>query len=142
MVPALSPSGLVVLFHVNIIGSVALIIRLVDHIEAKLVAELVKLRGVRVMAGADRIDVMLLHHLEILLHLTQADHKAGDRIAVVAVYTAELDFRSIDQYDSVLYFDLPDSKAVCDDLLAALVYHRVKIRLFRIPQNRTLYRKG
>ena len=138
MIPPLSSSCLVVVFHVDIVGSVALIVRLVDHIESKLITELIKLRGVGIMAGADGIDVMLLHHLEILLHLIQADHKSGDRIAVMAVYTAEFDFRSVDQHGSILHFDFPDSQAVCDDLSAALVNHRVKEGLFRVPQNRMI----
>ena len=53
-------------FHINIVGSVALIVRLFNHIKAKLVVKLVCPGRVGIMAGADSIHIVLFHQLQIL----------------------------------------------------------------------------
>ena len=67
----------------------ALIVRLINHIKAQTVIELVSPGCIGIVAGTDGIYIMLLHHLKILLKLLHTDGKACHRIAVMAVGSPE-----------------------------------------------------
>ena len=66
--------------------------------------------------------------------MLHADDGAGHGVGIVAVYTAELDGSSIQEYLHPIYFDLPDAHSVGDDLVLALDEHGVEIGLLGIPQ--------
>ncbi len=74
---------------INRLGSMALIVRLINHIKAQTVIELVSPGCIGIVAGTDSIYIMLLHHLKILLKLLHTDGKACHRIAVMAVGSPE-----------------------------------------------------
>ena len=76
---------------------------LVDDVEAQLVAQLIEAGGVGVVAGADGVDVVLLHQRQVAQHLVKGDGKAVDGRGVVAVRAAELDGRAVELDD--LIFD-------------------------------------
>ena len=68
----------------------AFIVRFVNHNKTVFIAKLVKLRAVRIMAGTDTVDIMLLHQAQIPVDLFQRDGKAGNRVAVMAVGAVNL----------------------------------------------------
>ena len=76
--------------------AVHLDIGLVDDVEAQLVAQLVEAGRVGVMAGADGVDVVLLHQRQVAQHLVEGDRKAVDGRGIVAVRAAELDGRAVE----------------------------------------------
>ena len=114
--------------------TVALIVRLVHHIEPVLVAELVELRCVRVMACPDRVDIVLFHQAQVPVHLFQADRKAGHRIAVMTVHAVELDLLSVEVKDTVPDSHLAQTQAVRDDFLLRLDDQGVEVRILRAPE--------
>ena len=112
----------------------ALVVRFVDDVEAVQVAELVEDGGIRIVAGADRIDVVLLHQLHVRLHLLDADGIAGHRIGIVTVDAAELDGLAVEIHHAVADGDLADTHTVSDDLIRGFQHHRVEVGILRIPQ--------
>ena len=124
----------VVLTAVQLGGAVALVVGLVDDQEAVLVAQLIEHGSVGVVAGADSVEVVLLDHPQIPLHVLYADHGASDGIRVVAVYAPELDGGSVEIDLHTLHLDLPDAHPVRDDLILTFDEHGVEIGLLGIPQ--------
>ena len=110
---------------VNISGSVAFIIRLIDHIKAQAVIELVGPGRIGVMAGADSVDVVLLHHLKILHKLHRTDGKASDRVTVVAVCSMEFHLHTIYVKHSILCMNFPESHLVRNHLILRLQHQCV-----------------
>ncbi|MNR41479.1 hypothetical protein D3C85_1598740 [compost metagenome] len=72
-------------------------VTLVKHIKAVFVTQMIKFRRIRIMRSANGVDVMLLHQLQIHYHLLARSHIAGIGIAVVTVYTFELDRLTVDK---------------------------------------------
>ena len=83
----------------------ALIVRLIDDIKTETVIKLITVRRIRVMAGPDRIDVVLFHYLQIFFDLCKADCKSRHRIAVVAVCSVEFDLHAVHSYNHVTLLD-------------------------------------
>ena len=76
--------------HAQIVEEgVVLDVRLVENVEAVFVAELIKLRGVRIVAGADGVDVEALHKFDVPPHGFEREGPAGVRIVFVAVDAAD-----------------------------------------------------
>ena len=71
-------------------GAMAFLIRLVNHIEAVPIAQLDKNGGVRIMRGADGVDIVLLHQGQIPHHMLLRNGGAVKRAAIVAIDSAEL----------------------------------------------------
>ena len=65
--------------------AVRLHIALIHHIEAQLVAQIIKIRIIRIVTGADRIDVGPLHQEQVLPDALVGDCPAVIRVKVVAV---------------------------------------------------------
>ena len=76
---------------VHLSRAVALVVGFVDDHEAVLVTELIEHGGVGIVGGANSIEVILLDHLQVPLHMLQGDHGAGDGVGVVPVNATELD---------------------------------------------------
>ncbi len=110
---------------VGTLTSMALIVCLIHHIEAVLVAELVELGGIGVMAGADGVHVVGLHQPQVLMHLFQADGKACHRVAVVAVHPVKLDLLAIEVQHPVPDGHFPDTHALRDHFMGCLHDHPV-----------------
>lgn len=109
LIPSARPLLTGVIFIIQIHRSMTLIICFIDHEKSVFITHLIKHRCIRIVAGADCIDIMPLHQLQILLHLIYADGKSCYRIGIMAVHTAELHRCPIDIDDAVLDMDLSDS---------------------------------
>ena len=73
-----------------------LIVRLIDDIKPRTVLKLITIYGAfEVMAGPDRIDVVLFHYLQIFLIWRRLITKSRHRIAVVAVCSMEFDLHAV-----------------------------------------------
>ena len=125
----------VVLLTVQSRSAVALVVSFVDDHEAVLVAELVEHGSVGIVAGADGIEVVLLDHVQVPLHVLDADDGAGDGIGVVTVDTAELDGAAVEEHHVVFDVDLPETDAVGDYLVGSLQNHGVQVGLLGIPED-------
>ena len=112
----------------------ALIVRLIDDIKTETVIKLITVRRIRVMAGPDRIDVVLFHYLQIFFDLCKSDCKSRHRIAVVAVCSVEFDLHAVQVQHTVLRVDLTDADMISDHLTRRLQHQRIQIRLLGIPQ--------
>ena len=77
--------------------AVRLDVGLVDHVEAVAVAEVQPARVVGIVAGADRVDVELLHDADIPQHLGFRDHVAARGGHLVAVGALDQDGLAVDQ---------------------------------------------
>ena len=81
-----------VVFVINFTRTMAFIIRFAYYVETIFVTKLIEIRCIGIMTGADRIEVMLLHHFHVLFHLFNTDHWTCDRIGVMSVYTMKNDW--------------------------------------------------
>ena len=76
--------------------SVSLVVRFVDDIEAIFIAQLVPVRVVRVVAGAHRVDVQLLHYPDVAEHVLLGDDVGSVRVHLVAVHAFDEDRLPVD----------------------------------------------
>ena len=118
--------------------AMALVIRLADHVEAQPVIQIVEMRRVRVMAGADRVDVMLLHQLQIPHDLLLRDHRPGHRIRVMPVHAMQRDPLPVHPQHTALGRDLADADMIHNRLAGRLDHNRVQVRGLRAPQVRVV----
>ena len=58
----------------------ALIVRLIDHIESHAVAELIEPRNIGIVAGSNRVEVVGLDHAKVQQGLVHRTDRSGDRI--------------------------------------------------------------
>ena len=82
--------------------TVGLHIGLCHHEQAVLVAQLVETRVVRVVSGAHRVEVVLLHQHDIALHPIHADRTALEVVVVVAVHPVQLEVVAVDVEEAIL----------------------------------------
>ena len=101
-----------------------------------MVTKSIELCIIRIVAGANCIEVVFLDHPQIPLHVLDADHRAGYGIGVVPVDTPELDGAAVQEHHVVLDVDLPQADAVGDDLVGSLDEQGVQVGLLCIPKNR------
>ncbi|MNZ67986.1 hypothetical protein D3C78_862460 [compost metagenome] len=119
--------------------AVGLHVGLRHHEQAVLVAQLVEARVIRVVGGAHRVEVVLLHQHYVALHPIHADGPALEVIVVVAVHPVQLEVATVDIKQAVLDGDLAHPDPLRDHLqqLAPLVIERqlqlVEIRIFGVP---------
>jgi hypothetical protein len=76
-------------------------IRLVQHVQAVFVGQVVPARIVRIVRGAHGVDVGLLHQLDVLAHALHRHHAVGDRIVFVAVDALDHHAPAIDAHFAV-----------------------------------------
>ena len=127
---------------VELADAVGLHIGLGDHIKAVLVAELGEEGGVGVMAGADGVDVVLLHEAQVGEHLLGGDGIAVHRVGIVAVDAAELDVLAIQIKDAVLSLDLPKADLLADGLAGGGEGEGVEGGVLGVPEVRLFDRDG
>ena len=96
--------------------AVALDVGLVDQVEAVAVAQVIPGRLVRIMAGAHGVDVVLLHHQDVLDHALDRDRLAAVGIDLVAVDALEEDALAVDEQVAVPDLDLAEADVDRDDL--------------------------
>ena len=113
--------------------SVTFIIRLRNYKKTIFVAQLIKMRCIRIVAGSHSVKIMLLHQLQIMLCLHKADCRPGYRIRIVSVYPFKFHFFAIQTDGTSIACYFPNTKPVCYDLLSGIKYNLIKIRFLRIP---------
>ena len=102
--------------------TVALVVGFINNKEAVLVAELIEVRHIWVMAGADGIEVVLFNHEQIFFCLLKTNGIASDRVGFVAVYAVELDGLAVDINLIVGNVNLTDAYTVCNGLAGGVQY--------------------
>jgi len=121
---------------------VALDVGLVDHVETELVAERIPLAHVRIVAGADGVDVVLLHQADVLKHPLARHDLPEIGIPLVAVHTANEHWLAVDEKLPVARLARAEADAPGDHLerLARVVLEReqqrVKMRCLSGPFKR------
>ena len=110
-------------------------IAFVNDVEAVLVAKLVEDGIVRIVGGADAVDVMLFHHNEVGRHILERDGVAVLRVGIVTVDALELDGRAVDEELALA----ADGNAAEADLLFDVFFARlddegVEVGRFRGPE--------
>ena len=122
--------------------TVGLDVGLVDDVKSILVAHFVKYRRVGVVAGSDCVDIVLFHQHQVFFHSLDIYGASHHRIAVVAVGPAEFYFYTVDVYHRIFDGNFPDADPAYDHLMLCFQHQRIKVRIFRIPQHRLIYRNG
>ena len=117
-------------------------IRFRNHIKTIFAAQLREPRRIGIMAGADGIDIGLLHDAQIKHGIHPGNHGPGIRAAVMPVYPFEFDRPVVDEHHAVFDVNRADSHPLDQDFFRGLYFQYVLIRLFRIPQDRGLHREG
>ena len=107
--------------------SVALDIGLRIDIESKAVAEVIEHTRLRIMAGSDTIDIVLLHQFKVLKHPFTAHIMSCVRICLMKVHTLELDRLSVDIEDISL--DLKTAEAHIEACIFTLYTEKESIEL-------------
>ena len=86
----LLPCQIVSHLLVGIAIAMTLLVSLVHHIDSPAVAKFVEIFAVGIMAGAQEVDVSLLHQADILFIGCIIHPAAGNRVMVVTVHTTQL----------------------------------------------------
>ena len=92
-------------------------IRLIDHIKAINICQLVETTAVRIVRRADRIDVRTLQRDEILLEERRIHRPPMVRVKLVTIDSLEHDALAVDLHDSVPDAELTETDAHAHDLL-------------------------
>ncbi len=122
--------------------AVRLDVRLVDHVEAIFVAEIVPARIVGVVAGTHGVEVEALHQQDVLDHRRHTDRVARVGVVLVAVRAAEVDRHAVDEDLAAADLHLAEAHTVRLDLqnLACRIgerdQQRVEIGILRRPLSR------
>ena len=127
--------------------AVRLDVRLGYHIETVAVAELIPVGIIRIVAGSHRIDIELLHQLDILLHPLIREHIASVGIQFVAVDALDQDAFAVDQQVRTFDLHLAETGVEMQRLQTFLAFIQadvepVEIGIFRAPLVRILHEKA
>ena len=122
-------------------SAMTFVISFVNDEKSVLITQLVEHGSIRIVAGADGIEVVLLDHSQIPLHVLDADDGAGYGIGVMTVDTAEFDGVSIQENHVVLDVNLPEADAISDDFIRGFQKQGVQVGLFGIPESGVLNRE-
>ena len=127
--------------------AVGLQIGLPDDIQAVFIAELQKIRVVRVVAGAHGVHVVGFQVFHVPQHLFPANGAAGAAAPLVAVDALEHDALAVQKHLAVLQFKFAQTDfqagALCQITLAQQGnFCLVQVRLLGAPQSGMLHRKG
>jgi len=121
---------------------VALDVRLIDQVDAILVAQFVPAGMVRIVAGAHRVQVVLLDQADVLQHRGLVDRLALQRVVLVPVHAAQHDGHAVHQDLAGANLDLAKAHAAGSDLgdcpgaVAQLPDERVEVGLLSVPLHR------
>ena len=88
-----------------------------DHVKAIFVAEVIPEVVVGVMAGADSVDVVLLHDPDVLQHAFGGEVIAAVGVHLMPIDPFDEDGLAVDEQLSVLYFYFSKSNFYGDDFL-------------------------
>ena len=127
--------------------AVGLQIRLPDDVQAVFIAELQKIRVIRVVAGAHGVDVVGLEVLYIPQHLFPADRAPGAAAPLVAVDALEHDALAVQKHLAVFQLKFAQTDFQAGALHESALAQQgdfclVQVRLLGAPQGGMLHRKG
>ena len=111
------------------------VVGLVANEESELVAKGVESGIVRVVAGADHIEVVSLENVKVFKHMIGGSSGAEDGMAVVAVCTVNLYLLTVDVYDSVLDLNGAETDVLNDVFITALDNEGVKLGILVAPES-------
>ena len=136
----LLPGEILAHLLVGIAIAMRLVVGLIHHVEPPTVAKLIEVFTVRIVGGAQEVDVGLLHQPDILLVGGIIDIAACQRMMVMAIHATQLHVLAVDLEDLADNLHLLHTKVVVEmlDDGAFLVeqFHteRIEIRLLGRPQ--------
>ena len=125
--------------------AVRLQVRLVDHIKAVLVAQVIPFRAVGIMAGAHGVDIVLLHGPHIAHHILHRYGSARAAVPLMAVHALEHDAPAVEQHQAVPQLKPAEAGLSAHGLqkMAGRVGKRyligVKLRRLGAPQTRAFH---
>ena len=102
-------------------GPVALQVGLVHDVDAVFVAEAIPVRLVRVVAGADGVDVVSPEGIHGGGHIGHADGPAGVRVPLVAVHPPEDQALPVEEEQAVSQLEAPEARVIGHHLCNAPV---------------------
>ena len=129
----------------TVTDTVGLDVPFIGHIQAILVAERIPTRVVRIVGRTHRIDIQLLHNLDILNHLSLRDDIAARRTEFVAVGALDEYRLTVDQELPVFDFHAAEAETDAGGLIipALAIPGRhgegIEIRLLGTPKPRCIY---
>ena len=109
-------------------------VRLRDDVDAVAVAEVVPEVMVRIVRGADGVDVVALEERDVRHHLVERDGAAVLRAGLVAVHALELDGLAVDEERVADDLLLLEADLLRADVVALLQDERVEVGFFRRPE--------
>ena len=118
--------------------AVALIICLVDDVEAHRVAELVEPWRIGIVAGAHSVEVAGLDHPQVLHGLVYSDDRAGDRVGLMPVDSSEGDRGAVQSKNEIPDLYAPEADLFGDDFTAGVHDQCVERRTFSAPKRRII----
>ena len=113
-----------------------------DHIKAVLITEAVDRRSIRIMAGTDGIDVVLLHSHNILDQFLPGYVSSRDGAEFMTVYSLKHNTFAVEGHNTVFHLKAAETDFFRNDLLehSVLIIHFhvkiIEIRFFRTPEQR------
>ena len=85
------------------------------HEQSVDVAHFIETRVVRIVSGAYRVDVVLLHQQQIFFHAIHADRAAFQMVVIVAVHAVQHYVAVVDVEQAVTHFDIAETDALRND---------------------------
>ncbi len=82
--------------------TVGLHVGLRHHEQTVLIAQLVEARVVRVVGGAHRVEVVLLHQHDVAFNTVHTDRTALEMVVVVAIHPVQLEVVPVDVEEAIL----------------------------------------
>ena len=129
----------------DIPGTVRFQICLIDHIDSVLIAEFIDQRCIRIMTGADRVDIVLFHNLEVFAKLFFGDMTSAHRTEFMTVHTLEYDTFAVQCHNSVFHLETTESNLLRNHflkftgLVIYLHFQIIELRIFCTPEHRIFY---
>ena len=72
-------------------------VRLANHVHSVAIAQIIPQRAVRIVAGSNRIDVVLLHQFEVANHRLPGDNESALGQELVSIDHLDINGLSIDE---------------------------------------------
>ena len=120
-------------------AAVGLKVRLVDQVQAVFIAQFVESRLIRVVGGANSVDIVALAGDDVGEHLLLGDGTAQTRVELVAVGAAEDDALAVESHNAVNDFEMAEAETLrhhFDDAVVCCAHgesQRVQVGLFGAP---------
>ena len=132
----LHPLRIIVLLIAKRRRSVAFIVRFIDDVQAQGVAELVKIRDIRIVAGPHRVEIVGLDHFQVLPDLLHGHTRPCHRIGFVAVDAPEFNGGPVQEHHAVPDADFTEADIFRDRFVLCLQDQPVQVRGLRRPEKR------